>query len=456
MRRPGRRTAVLVVSAGLAAALTSPSTALAHGLGGRSDLPIPTWLLAWASVTVVAFTFVTSVLLWTEPSMARAAVGRAIAPARPIVPALATVSRLIVTGLFVLAIAAGITGSVDPSRNIAAVVLYAVVWVGMQLLAPLVGDVWNTSSPFATLGRLLPDRWRVEPSGWWATTHWPAAIGIGAFAWLELSYHSSASPRVVGWAMFGYTAVMLASVARFGLGWLRIGEGFSVFFGHIAAMSPWYVADGRVHWRRPLSGLATITDRRGLDAVLLVVLGSTTFDGVSRTDLWSDWTDNPTGWELTRVSTLVMVATIAVVWVIYALGCLASARMMGHDVGRSYRAYLPSLVPIALGYSIAHYFSLLFFEGQVLLSQISDPFGRGWDLFATVERDIDYTILSPTTTGWVQAGAIVLGHVGGVFVAHDRALELYGKANAALRSQYALLIVMLAYTATGLFLLVGS
>ena len=75
---------------------------------------------------------------------------------------------------------------------------------------------------------------------------------------------------------------------------------------------------------------------------------------------------------------------------------------------------------------------------------------------STADRDIDFTILSPTTTGWVQAGAIVLGHVGGVIAAHDRALELYGRANAALRSQYALLGVMLAYTAAGLYLLVGS
>ena len=203
MRRPGRRLVTTALVSSVAAAFASPSAAMAHGLGGRSDLPIPTWLLAWASITVVAFTFVTSVLLWTEPSMAKAAPGRPVAPARPLVPVLSAISRFVVTGLFVLAIAAGITGSADAGRNIAAVVLYAVVWVGMQLLAPFVGDIWNTSSPFATLGRLIPGRWRVEPSGWWATTHWPAAIGIGAFAWLELSYHTSASPRVVGWSMLG-------------------------------------------------------------------------------------------------------------------------------------------------------------------------------------------------------------------------------------------------------------
>ncbi len=439
--------------------LGTPAGAAAHGLGGRSDLPIPTWLLAWASVTVVAFTFVTSVLLWTEPSMTRAATGRAVAAARPFVPTVGGLGRFLLTGLFVLAIAAGITGSTDPSENIAAVVLYAVVWVGMQVLAPFVGDAWNTWSPFDTLARLIPgSSAAVDGSdrSLWGSTHWPAAIGIASFAWLELAYHTSASPRVVGWAMLGYTVVMLGSVARFGRGWLRIGEAFSVFFGHIAAMSPFFVADGRIRVRRPLSGLAVLDDRRGLDGVLLIVLGSTTFDGISRTDVWGDLTDNPTGWALTRTSTVVMVATIAAVWGVYALGCAMSARMMGHGFQRSYRAYLPSLVPIALGYSIAHYFSLLFFEGQVLLAQISDPFGQGWDLFGTADRDIDFTIISPTATGWVQAGAIVLGHVGGVIAAHDRALEMYGRAADALRSQYALLIVMLAYTATGLYLLVGS
>ena len=115
-------------------------------------------------------------------------------------------------------------------------------------------------------------------------------------------------------------------------------------------------------------------------------------------------------------------------------------------------AFIASLVPIAFAYAVAHYFSLLVFDGQNLIALASDPFGRGWDLFGTIDQTVNYRLVSVRTIALVQAGAIVVGHVSGVLVAHDRAVERY-RPNLAVRSQYPLLAVMIAYTVGGLAIL---
>jgi len=112
-------------------------------------------------------------------------------------------------------------------------------------------------------------------------------------------------------------------------------------------------------------------------------------------------------------------------------------------------------VPIVLAYAVAHYFSLLLLEGQSAVSLISNPLGRGWDLFGTADRRVNFTLVTPLTVAYVQCGAIVVGHVAGVVVAHDRALALFDQ-RLATRSQYPLLAAMVLFTVGGLLLLLGG
>ena len=111
-------------------------------------------------------------------------------------------------------------------------------------------------------------------------------------------------------------------------------------------------------------------------------------------------------------------------------------------------------VPIALAYAFAHYFTLVLFEGQLFISTMSDPFGRGWDLFGTAGRDVNYW-LSPESVWYVQVAAIVLGHVAGVVLAHDRAVAVF-PVKTAVRSQYAMLILMVLLTSLGLTILAAG
>ena len=112
-----------------------------------------------------------------------------------------------------------------------------------------------------------------------------------------------------------------------------------------------------------------------------------------------------------------------------------------------------SLAPILAAYVVAHYFSLLAYNGQDLLRLASDPLGTGADLLGTADATIDYGVVSATAIWYVQVGALVAGHVAGLVLAHDRALALYRDHRAASRSQMVMLVVMVMFTVLGLWLL---
>ena len=207
--------------------------------------------------------------------------------------------------------------------------------------------------------------------------------------------------------------------------------------------------------RVPFSGLASVTPREGTAAVVLVLLGSTAFDGLTRSSFWADVVGTRSGWEATLVSTVGLVWTTGIVALIYTGAMRLAARLTDREPGSLVAPFLHSLIPIALAYTVAHYFSLFVFEGQQAIALVSDPFGLGWDLFGAIDRGVDFRAVSTTTIAFVQAGTIVIGHVAGVVVAHDRAVGMFDPAEAN-RSQEPLLAVMVTYTVGGLALLLGS
>ena len=110
-------------------------------------------------------------------------------------------------------------------------------------------------------------------------------------------------------------------------------------------------------------------------------------------------------------------------------------------------------MPIAFAYALAHYFSLLIWQGQAIGYLASDPLGNGANLLGTSSYQIDYQIISYAAIWYVQVAALVSGHVGGLALAHDRALAIYPDPEEAVRSQYWMLAVMVAFTSFGLWLL---
>jgi hypothetical protein len=274
--------------------------------------------------------------------------------------------------------------------------------------------------------------------------------------WVELVDPFGRIAGHLGILIVIYTLIQIAGMHRFGRRtWLEQGEAFGVYLGLLAGIAPLTRdINGRVVLQPVLSGLTRIRPRPGLLAVITVALGSTTFDGVSRTSLWIDATARIGGFARVVVFTAGLLAVIGLVTLAYTLAMRAAAKVVGGSWHPLAIRFAHSLVPIILAYAIAHYFSFLIFEGQIGLVRLSDPFGAGWDLFGTSDWKVNYTFVTPATIWYVQVAAIVIGHIGGVVLAHDRAIAMFDR-EAAIRTQYALLAVMILFTASGLLILSG-
>ena len=428
----------------------------------------------WGAGVVLVVSFVALGSLWRNPLLERHEGGRALG---------ASVSRIVLSrglrivvqafsaGLFVLVFSAAIFGDGDVSRNLAPTWIYVGFWLGAPLLSVLFGNVWRALSPWRAIADF--GVWVIERTGRTAQPlavyperlgRWPGAIALFCFVTLELAYADPGDPRVLAFATAIYTYATLFGMAAFGREtWTRSGEGFAILFAYFARGAPMTVRDGRLAIRWPFTGLAGSEPVAGSLAFIAVMLGSVAFDGFSRTTWWTDLVyeieqphliTNPGLGELyvTFVNITGLVVVIAVVASAYLVACAAARSMVAAP--RSLEPdFLLSLIPIAFVYMVAHYFTFFVNQGQFLIPLFSDPFGKGWDLFGTADYQATPAPISPNVVWYAQAISLVVGHVAGLAIAHDRAVALFPDKRAALRSQYAMLALMVLYTVGGLWLL---
>ncbi|NEA31134.1 hypothetical protein G3I17_05555 [Streptomyces sp. SID13031] len=430
-----------------------------HGVGGRGDLPVPLWLASYSAAAAVAVSFFALAAFWSKPRFELTA-GTPLRGLTRVVDARPTNWLLEASGLAALALLLGASwfGSSSPGLNPAPTWLYVWIWVGIIPVSLLFGPVWRLANPLRTVAGLVPrTSYRALPAG---IAYWPAVAGLLGFLWLELVFPDGSEPLVVAIFVTGYSLVNVAAGIIYGPRWFAIGDSFEVYAEVLAKLSPLgRDAQHRLVLRNPLAGLATIPQERGMVGLLCLLLGSTAFDGISR---WSAWT-NLTG-ELGRtahllVYTLGLLVAVGVVSTLFLLAARAtgSARIRPGGLGNAGLpgAFVHSLVPIAIGYAVAHYFSFAMFQGQEGLLLATDPFGRGWDLLGVGTTRIDYAFLGTGLIAAVQIGAIVLGHVLGVVSAHDRATHLFRRRQLR-RAQYPMLAAMVAFTAGGIALVTAS
>ncbi|MEV4421634.1 fenitrothion hydrolase [Patulibacter sp. NPDC049589] len=476
--RPGRSRRWLAAGTAVAtAALVAPSPAAAHGLGGTRSLPIPEWLFAWAAAIVLVVSFVGLSILWPRPRLAQLAEGRSFA-----VPAAVRAAGRIGFGtlgvlLWALTVWAGLTGTENIQANIAPTMVYVAFWVGMPVLSLFVGDLWRVLSPWraiadaaAWIGRRV-----AGPDGLPAPMPWPARLGLWpaaavllAFAWLELAAPDKDAPDLLGLLALLYGAAMLIGSGVYGTRFLDHADGFDRYFGLASTLAPLRWSDGRLHLRWPGTGLADVGPQPGLAAVVLVLVGSTTFDGISAGELWTS-DGSPGVWLTDRFADLGFTANgaataAATVGLAVIVGLVSGFVRLGIAGVRSVDPtrldsrelmgrFAPTIVPIAVGYAVAHYISLLAQRGQSLGFMFSDPRGTGADWFGTAGWGVDYGLLSGNSVWYVQVVALVLGHIAGLVAAHDIALRTFRGPRSAARSQYWMLAVMVAFTSLGLWLL---
>lgn len=447
---------------------------LAHGLGGVKDLPVPLWLFFWGAALVLILSFVALWALWKQPVLARASRGRPLPEGLERVlrsTALRVVAGAVSFALFALVSAAALIGDTSPDENLAPRFVFVAFWLGVPALSVLFGDVWSVLSPWraaadaaAWLSERAGLRWETPFDYPARTGRWPGAVLLFAFAALELTYSDPSDPRSLAVAILLYSTITWLAMLAFGReAWIANGEAFAVYFGILARIAPFGSREGRLIVRWPFTGLTHFDPRPGTLAFVAVMLGSVAFDGFSQTELWVDFRANRTRGLIQRspelgdvVGILMATACLALIVMLVALAYIvamkAAARAVAYD-GDLTGPFLGSLVPIALAYVVAHYFSFFVREMQYVAPFASDPFGFGWDLFGTADVKPDIGVLAPKTIWYTQVAALVIGHVAGLVLAHDRAVELFESPRKAAISQYAMLALMIVYTLTGLWLL---
>jgi hypothetical protein len=413
--------------------------------------------------------------LWKRPQLERRAEGRPLPEGLERVLR-STVLRVLLgavsTGLLVLVFLTALLGEPSSASNLAPTFVYVVFWLGLVPVQVLLGNVWRVLNPWLAVADAAGWLWRALGQTWTPPLRyperlgvWPAAAALFLFAVLELIYVEPANPRALALAIALYSYAMWFGMAAFGnREWDEHANGFTVYFGLLARISPFGVRerDGRLIARTPFSGLAGAERTHGFLAFIAVMLGSVGYDGFSRAPFWQDLVadaqrpyilDDPGTAELVfqGLGLAGLLGCILFVGLAY-LTAARIAEAMTRTNRRFAVEFLRSLVPIGLVYAVAHYFTLLVIQGQYAIPLASDPFGYGWDVLGTIDYVPNIAPFSPNTVWYVQVGALVAGHVAGLAVAHDRAVSIL-PAREALRSQYAMLGLMVVYTVGGLWLL---
>jgi hypothetical protein len=458
--------------------LALPASAQAHGIVGKADLPIPVWLFSWTAAIVLVVSFVALSTLWRAPQLQderrQPVVPRAGERARSrLAGVLDVLAGAIGVALFTLVLYSGFAGAQVASANFSVTFIYVLFWVGVPVLSVLFGDVFAAFSPWRTSARVC--RWMLATArrrGGATLPYpsrlgvWPAIVGLVGFAWLELVYVNRDEPSLLAALSLGYFVVMLAGMLLFGVEqWGRSADGFGVYFNLLSRLSP-LVRDerGLLCWRRPLSGVTHLPMPRGMVTLICAIIGTTTFDGFSNGGIWRKAEPHlqslfgdlglgstPSQELAYSIGLLVCIALIVGVYRVGILGVHSVGER--YDIGQLTRAFAHTLVPIGFAYVLAHYFSLLLWQGQAVGYLISDPLGDGSNLFGTAGYQIDYQVISYAAIWYVQVAALIVGHVSGLALAHDRALTMYDEPEEAVRSQYWMLAVMVAFTSFGLWLL---
>jgi hypothetical protein len=456
------------------AAMVLPQSAQAHGIVGKADLPIPVWLFSWTAAIVLVVSFVALSTLWRTPQLQEPG-GRRLDVIPPIVLRLLEwLAGLIGVAVFALVIYSGFDGAQEANANFSVTFIYVVFWVGLPVASVIFGDVFAALSPWRTCARLLRGalllarRDRPLPRlGYPARLGmWPAVAGIVGFAWLELVYLDRDRPSTLAALSLGYFALMVSGMTVFGVQeWGARADGFGVYFNLLSRLSPLYRhEDGRLRLRRPLSGVTTLEIGPGTVALICAVIGTTTFDGFSNGGIWRTNEPSIQSWfsdlgfsqnpSIELAYSLGLVACVLLIALVYRVGILGVRSVSErYDTGALSARFAHTLVPIGFAYVVAHYFSLLLWQSQAIWYLISDPLGNGSNIFGTANYQIDYHVISYAGIWYVQVAALLLGHVAGLALAHDRALVLYGDPEDAVRSQYWMLAVMVAFTSFGLWLL---
>lgn len=457
--RPLREFVLARRTAAAAAAGLAASPAPAHVSEQGFVLLLPTDLYIAGGVASVLLTVLLLALL--PPSAAMTAfrpVGRIPRLAPRLAAVLSTASFLVLVAL----VLAGWRGPHDPLANPLPLTVWTLWWIGLVSLQGGVFDHWRWSNPWTgPLGLVrrltglrtplrLPRR----------LGRWPAVLVLLAFAGFVLADPAPADPERLATVVALYGSATLLAGLLFGPRWLLQGEALTVLMRSYGLAAPLRARAGLWGWQ--------ILSRRltGVSAAIfcLMILGIGSFDGLNETFWWFGLIGiNPLefpGRSAVIAQNLIgLVAVNLLLCGAFAL-CIRAGLRLARDpapFAGAFTAFAPAILPIALGYHVAHYLPSFLVDVQWAALAANDPLATGADILGLGAYEVTtgfFNTRDSVRAIWLsQAGAVVLGHILSILLAHAIALREFGDPRRATLSQAPLATFMVVYTLFGLWLL---
>jgi hypothetical protein len=457
------------------------AAAHAHFFVQSYSLPVPFELYATGAAAALALSFLAVSVLARSP---RIAVTPAAHVVRSDAPGAAGWGRWITVLALFLCILSGPFGTRDAFGNINMTLFWIVLLLAVPYAVALFGDFFSPVNPWGTLVTLCEKAsrrsWtgRVRYPEWLG--HYPALFFYMVLIVLELFAHLR--PFGLSIALACYTVLMIAGAWLFGKRtWIDRAEVFGHLFrllGLMSVRSAPKVHVGSARRRLPFAGtLGFRCADWGACLFILFMLSSTAFDGIHATIPWADsfwkgihphirWVDNafgPRGGNQYAVSTqmyqvwqcvslLISPFLDLAVFVLFVWASRVVTRSK-HGIRELTFQFVPALIPIALAYHISHYYTLFLWQAPQLVKMISDPLGLGWNLFGTARLNVQPLAVDVGTIWHTQVFVIVFGHMVSVLLAHYEALRVFRSRSDATLSQLPMLILMVMFTASGLWIL---
>jgi hypothetical protein len=486
--------------------------AYGHGFGLRYDLPLPLvlWIIGAASTVLLSFLIVAitvrsnaSVKAPTQLNLLRWQITNAVTGGKT-----RLIARLLAVAALILIVVAGIIGDQTPTRNLAPTAIWIAWWVGFCYLSAFVGNVWSVVNPWAAIFDWCEQLLSKPPASRRARVNWPKSLGVWpatalflVFAWLELVWEGRSIPSQLAWLAIGFSVLTWTGMFFFGRStWLTHADPFALAFSILARFAPtelrvetcvvdtraraanggvstidrgepvdcdcyYGAAESKRRWilRAPGAGLLhTKNVTPSLVVFVIVMLSTVTFDGLMATPLWQRIENGlfeglPILGDsrLTIINSLGLLSFCTIFIAVYRVVAtlVANASQKSMTVDTASRAFVLTLVPIAIAYLVAHYSSYFLIQGQLLIRLASDPFGFGWNIFGTAHFRPDIGIVGARFVWYTSLFAIVIGHVAAVSLAHIIALRNVDDPRLAIRSQIPMLMLMVAYTMMSLWII---
>ena len=402
---------------------------LHHGIINVGDLPIPFDMVLNAAVLAVVLTFVFLKVSWKESI-------------------LTSEEKLFSTnqsfsgklfGFLILALLTipGLVSNEAAKVSITPLILWVFLWIGVPVLGLLFGDLYAKFNPLSIL---------VNREGKSKNVYIASFLFI-CLTWFELVWSKPGNPRHIG-IVFLILFLTVSAIQRFYKKTIIEVDPLLVLHHLYSKMR---VTNKAPVFKTLLNNLANLSQLKGMEYFILLMIGTVTYDGLRETTFWFNIFGTRT-YE-TAFSTLAFLSMNLIVIIFYRFACYFAIRVSGEDLNLNEISlkFGHTMLPIAFAYHVTHYLGLLLFESQTLLYRLNDPLGFGWNLFNAQEATVDY-FLEPVILWTIMVIVTLAGHMLSVVLAHDLSVKIFGHQKSD-KTQYIFLFITVALTLQALFVL---